>query len=137
MTAVALAGGCGDDGPSIAPEAEQSVARLPPRQESAGQALVRLEAAARARDGRALCRTVYDFSDAGGPSGECERGMRSLYPTANGTSIIVRSVQMHGLNDATATADVLVLDRGAEETHSVQRFTLVRRGGTWRVVFFT
>lgn len=95
---------------------------------------MRLETAARNREGETLCESVYAFT--GGPSPECPDAMRKLFPTEDGFAVNVRSVRIDAPSHAFASAaTVTVTADGSHQSFPNTTFELRRRGGAWRVVF--
>ena len=134
--AIALPGGCdfSDDSVAIPARAAESVKRLPASEREAAEALVRLETAARNRDGETLCQSVYVFT--GGPSPECPGAMRKLFPTGDGHAVDVLSVRSDAPSHAFAkAATVTVTADGSHESFPNTMFELRRRAGEWRVAF--
>jgi hypothetical protein len=130
----------GSDGEShsatLPARAERSAERLPARERGAAEALVHLESAARSRDAEELCDSVYLF--AGGLPAQCEDTMGRLFPTEDGYSISIRSIRLAGSDRATAAAGTLVIDENGRRISAPDTtFRLLRRAGTWRVVFIT
>lgn len=121
---------------SVPARAKRSVEQLPAAKQRAAQALVRLEAAARARDANELCQSVYLF--AGGPPPGCEDSMKRLFPSHDGYSLKVRSLRFSGPARAIAGADVIVIETNGHKTAAPSStFRLARRSGVWHVVFIS
>jgi hypothetical protein len=96
--------------------------------------LVRLESAARARDGEKLCERIYLF--AGGPSRDCADSMREHFSTEDGFSVAIRTIRLTRRRSAVATAATVEVDgRGRAQRYPNTTFRLERRDGVWRVVF--
>ena len=133
---ILLPGGCdfSDHSAAIPARAAESVKRLPASKREAAEALVRLETAARNRDGETLCERVYLFT--AGPSPECPGAMRKLFPTEDGYALDVLSVRVDGPSHAFAKAATVTVtaDRSHERFPNTM-FELRRRGGAWRVAF--
>ena len=94
---------------------------------------MRLESAARARDGEKLCEEIYLF--AGGPSRDCADSMREHFSTEDGFSVAIRTIRFAS-RSALATAETVEVDeRGRAQRYRNTSFRLERRDGVWRVVF--